>query len=332
MSSKRECTMAVAAFVAFCGTSLTAETYDVTEIGAEDVYAMGLNEKNEAVGYVTPNGQWSEAYAFYWTADGGIQSLGGYAARDINERGQIAGNTASLQAAVWEKGSWTILPNRQNAHAINDVGQVTGLISAQPSIPGPYAPYRDDDIHSPDFIALKRPYEYASHGFDINNRGQVVADCGAPVGLYVGVFYSSDTTYLILDDNGNYDAHARGINDAGQIVGDTRIANGTDRLPVFWASPAEPMRYMGSLGPGFGIAFAISNLGRSVGYSSERAFVWTRDGGMIDLNTLIDPALDLTLTNATDINDRGAIVANGIDARGRQRSYLLTPAFHLTDE
>jgi len=31
---------------------------------------------------------------------------------------------------------------------------------------------------------------------------------------------------------------------------------------------------------------------------------------MIDLNDVIDPALGLTLTSATGINDRGQIVAN----------------------
>jgi uncharacterized membrane protein len=53
------------------------------------------------------------------------------------------------------------------------------------------------------------------------------------------------------------------------------------------------------------------------------AFVYL-NGQMLDLNNLIDPALESTvgvLHEATGINDRGQIVVNG----GDNRAYLLTP-------
>ena len=45
-------------------TALADHRYHVTELGGEYVYAMGLNESNEVVGYVNPNDSWSESYAF----------------------------------------------------------------------------------------------------------------------------------------------------------------------------------------------------------------------------------------------------------------------------
>jgi len=325
MFSKSISTFAVLILLVCFGSGIAAQLYQVTDIGAPYVYAKGLNESSQVVGYVKPNGSWSQAHAFLWEIETGLTLLGGYAAQAINDLGQIAGNSAMLQAAVWENGEWVILEGRQEAVAINNNGQVTGLISAQGSIPGNYAPYRDDDIHSPGFIELATPYTRASHGYDINNKGQIVADCGAPPLKYVGVFYDSHGAYTILDNGGNYDTHAMAINDLGQIVGDTQIELFADHYAVFWNSPDSGLEYMGSLGSGYGAAYAINNFGQAVGSSAGRAFIWTSDDGMRDLNNLIDPNLGITLTWATDIADSGSIVAWGLDSLGREHSYLLTP-------
>jgi len=56
-------------------------------------------------------------------------------------------------------------------------------------------------------------------------------------------------------------------------------------------------------------AFAINEAGIAVGESSGRA-VSFKDGQVLDLNMLVDPAAlgDWTLTSATDINEQGWIV------------------------
>ena len=49
---------------------------------------------------------------------------------------------------------------------------------------------------------------------------------------------------------------------------------------------------------------------------------------MLDLNALIDPALQLTLTVGIDINDRGQILVRGLDSSselGLERAYVLSP-------
>lgn len=322
--------LAVSTFVTMVTLALStpgvaAERYDVEKLGTR-VYAMGINEHNEVVGFVQPGDSVFTRYAFLWRAETGLVSLGGYMARSINEKGQIAGSSDFIQAGVWENGAWIVLPNRQNAYAINNHGQVTGLISAQPSIPGPYAPYRDDDIYSSNFIELEKPWPMASHGLDINSFGEVTADCaGAPGVLYVAVFYRADTSYVVLDSGGNYDAHAQALNDAGQIVGNTRVTSSSAHEAVFWDSHDSPLEYMGTLGSGAGVAWAINNVGQAVGLSGGRGFLWTVDEGMLDLNDLIYPGHQILLTQALDISDRGVIVAWGLDPAGQEGSYVLTP-------
>jgi probable HAF family extracellular repeat protein len=88
----------------------------------------------------------------------------------------------------------------------------------------------------------------------------------------------------------------------------------------------RPTIYGGS----FSIANAINNSGVVVGYSTLRdgvnhAFRWTRDGGMIDLNTLLPGGSGWVLHEANDINDNGQIVGTGLHD-GTERAFRLTPA------
>jgi uncharacterized repeat protein (TIGR02543 family) len=53
---------------------------------------------------------------------------------------------------------------------------------------------------------------------------------------------------------------------------------------------------------------AMNASGAVVGTTGDRAFLWTPQGGFVDLNTQIDPALGLTLTGASGINSTGQII------------------------
>ena len=87
---------------------------------------------------------------------------------------------------------------------------------------------------------------------------------------------------------------------------------------------------LGTLEDTSSLANAINTSGQVTGtleVATEilHAFLW--DGTMMqDLNALIDPADPLqpfvTLVNGIDINDRGQILANGIDRRGGFHAYL----------
>ncbi len=311
----------------FCTSSFCID-YQVTDLGGNYVYGTAINNSNTVVGYVNPSLTWKNSYAFKWTKDTGMQSLGGYLAYSINDNGIIAGQNVirgyedKVYAAIWENGVMTTFYDRQEIRAINNNGQCTGLINAERSyITGPYSPFRDDDIYTPGFIELVNPNPtgWVGQGMDLNNNGQVVASFGRD-----GVFYNIDGSYIILKDGTSY-SYPYSINDNGQIVGRSLTPN-TDistLRAVYWATPSSNMAYMGRLGTGYGYAKAINNLGIAVGEDSGKAFVWSLTMGMKDLNTLIDPGLGITLTSAASINDNGSIVAWGKNSLNEEHTYLL---------
>jgi probable HAF family extracellular repeat protein len=107
-----------------------------------------------------------------------------------------------------------------------------------------------------------------------------------------------------------------------------------------WSS--GEIRDLGALaGASLSRARAINARGEVVGNSGQghhsRAFLWTRDRGMQDLNALIRATTPLALQEAVAINDQGQIVAVGIahehahhdpDRHGRAfpvRVFLLVP-------
>lgn len=72
-------------------------------------------------------------------------------------------------------------------------------------------------------------------------------------------------------------------------------------------------------------AYGINNAGQVVGSANtavgERGFLWTKETGMVDLNTLFVPGTTQVLTIARGINDLGQIVGTSNLAR----ALLLTP-------
>ncbi|MEK0177856.1 hypothetical protein [Microcoleus anatoxicus] len=135
-------------------------------------------------------------------------------------------------------------------------------------------------------------------------------------------------------------AIARDINDSGQIIGQTTSGTGaTATSSPFLLQNGEKIN-LGSLGGATGAAAGINQFGQVVGVSQNgvgqnRAFVWN-NGVIKDLNnlTLTTPTFggsNVTLTNATGINNFGDISAYGSytykDAKGvtqtGTRAYLL---------
>jgi probable HAF family extracellular repeat protein len=64
-------------------------------------------------------------------------------------------------------------------------------------------------------------------------------------------------------------------------------------------------------------ALDVNDAGRVVGTcsgsSGEHAFIWTRDGGMKDLNDLVSTSLGVVLLEAHAINNNGQILVMGMD-------------------
>jgi probable HAF family extracellular repeat protein len=138
---------------------------------------------------------------------------------------------------------------------------------------------------------------------------------------------------------------ANSINDLGQVVGWSAITDApcTDpQAPVhaFLWKAGSATADLGTLpGDTSSVALKISLAGKVVGNSGHtvttnpvppliqvvgRPFVWSKPGGMRDLNQLIDPHSGWKLNSAADINIWGQIVGTGT-YKGQTRGFLLTP-------
>jgi probable HAF family extracellular repeat protein len=123
----------------------------------------------------------------------------------------------------------------------------------------------------------------------------------------------------------NADANALAINNAGQITGYARNAQGV--LHAYLGTSNGMIDLMPDYsGTSFG--HAINDLGHVVGlmssnFSGSRAFYW--DGELHDLNDLIPENSGWTLRDARGINDLGQIVGDGFNPEGQYRAFILTP-------
>jgi probable HAF family extracellular repeat protein len=81
----------------------------------------------------------------------------------------------------------------------------------------------------------------------------------------------------------------------------------------------------------YGYPTAINGVGRVVGASCDqtltacRAYLWTRNEGMQDLNSLIVGSRPLNLIVGNGINDAGEIVGLGVDNIGQTHAFLAKP-------
>jgi probable HAF family extracellular repeat protein len=137
-------------------------------------------------------------------------------------------------------------------------------------------------------------------------------------------------TYTDLGTLGGTRTLPIGMNDLGDVVGQSSLAGDTAFLPFVWSGGVmQPLPLL----PGHttGHARAINNVGQSVGLSSPPGFSFftTRavrwDNGVVtDLNTAATAAAGWVLLSAAfDINDAGQIVGYGFKAGNVQRAFLL---------
>lgn len=221
--------------------------------GATESMAHAINDGGQVVGFA---GTTERSHAALWQGTTlTILSTDPSVARDINDRGQIAG-TVEQSAVLWENDGSTLvilgdLPGGQSdssATAINDAGQVVGQSDAAA---GPRAFLWTNGLML-DLGVL--PGSSESSALDINSRGQVVgvsrSGDGAPSSAFVwtdGEMF--DLNELTADLGGWRLLQAYAINDRGWIVGQA-LAPDRSEFHAFLLTPVPEPAAMLLLGLG----------------------------------------------------------------------------------
>ena len=263
---------------------------DLGTFGGLNSVANAINDYGQVVGGANTLAGVNHAFLF---SGGTLQDLGtlggpGSTAWDINNHGVIVGsaNTPSApdnyyqQAFRYESGTMTglgTLPGGagSDAYAINNHGLIGGS-SYQGEITVPEYPYyatffRGGGVVDP----IGAPDLGNSAIYGLNEVGQAVG--GIPTSSFPHGSHAFLYDHGVITDLGFLDASvddsiARDINKLGQIVGSAAV------------SLAD-------------------------GYYGYHGFLYDAAGGMVDLNSLIDPASGWVITDAEGINGAQQIAA-----------------------
>jgi uncharacterized membrane protein len=312
--------------------------------GGTTTSVSGINAAGEAVGSVgggssiCPAGcpaVWSDGTA---TLLGPVTGATGTLAYSINDSGQVAGTAViagSSQAILWNNGSPTLLPSpapytQTFAAYLNDSGQVVGQASGQVGgVQEVVATMWNGS--TPTVLGLLSGYT-SGEAWGINSNGLIVGKicCNGQQSEAVVWHGTTPTLLPVLQPTKGDGGEALAVNNSGVVVGHAVNAQGSDNGATAWANGV--LTSLGSLYKG-SFATALNDRGIIVGYSAtqtkgQHAVIWSRIGAApIDLNTLISAtaAKEITLTQATGINNHCAIVANGVTNKtGASMGFLLT--------
>jgi probable HAF family extracellular repeat protein len=284
-----------------------------------------------------------------------LGTLGGNASSSnaVNNRGEVTGNALNTILDPFEielRPSELLLWYRSNTNAepmqdlgtlggpdsagefVNERGQVAGVsyTSFTPN-PGTGIPTQDPFLWDDGtMIDLGTLGGTAGWPWSLNNRGQVTGQSNLADDVHFHAFLWSRGVLTDLGTLGGDNSSARWVNDAGEVVGRATLYPGmVARHGFLWKKGV--MIDLGILaGDTCSTAYAINSSEQIVGDSGNcgainRGFLVENGSPIVDLQTLVLPGSEVTISETNYINDAGEISGFGTNSNGDQRGLLLIP-------
>lgn len=299
--------------------------YSVTPIGAAGSHPTAINNSGEVVGYFNPAAGVQHAFLYTGSAFQDLGTLGGAGSRaaGINDSGVIVGAAGTSGGAThafrYAGGSMvdigTLGGQDSSAEAINNHGQIAGIAQNGAGFSNAFL-YNGSAMQSLGTL----PLGSSSRAYGINNTGEVVGDSRVGPDTFPEfqnhAFLYSGGSMADLGTFGSSYSQGTGINDGGQVVGWSGYAPSRNHAFLYSGSGMQDLGTFS--GQGSSEAYGINNAGQVVGYSDinignslfEAAFLY-EGGGLVNLNSLIDPASGWQLDYGAAINDHQQIAAWG---------------------
>ena len=287
----------------------------------------------------------------YESVANGINNRGvvvGYANNSIPDPESLAGMGSQTRAVAWWNGEIHDLGTLGGTDAaalyVNDLGQIVGQSYTSTSVPPPIQHCTDYPLTLHAFIwengemnDLKTLGGTCAFAYALNNRGQVVGQANLAGDSESHPFLWERGVMKDLGALGGTYGYAGWLNDSGDVVG--AATNPLDKALFAFSWKEGVMTNLGTLnGNACSAADAVNSKGQVVGGSGlsfpaffpsctdaiEHAVLW-EDGKILDLNSLVSSPSELTLNEATFINERGEISGFGSLANGDTHAFELIP-------
>jgi len=339
----------------FACAPLLATQYSIVEI-PQLTHAAGLNDKGDVVGN----------NLLYQHSSGAVTQISdAFFLSGINDRGQIIGTArigpanapAGIQAGVWlVSGGEELLGNDSLSEgmAINNSGRAVGSVGDfHAQAHAVLWRLKDNSTTGLGTLVEGSPpggfFDPGSQANAINVEGDVVgwSDAGSfdadgneiGGGTHAFRWRNGVMTDLGTLPGGSAFSVANGINDKGEVVGFSDVASGASHAFLHRRGGMVDLGNLANDPKLNSQADAINDRGEIVGWSevrltadnsiAQRAFVYS-SGKMLSLTFQIETKSPLfgkvKLTEATAINCKGWIVADGFDATTMEdHAYLLIP-------
>jgi len=340
----------------FAAGTCQAQKYTVTKLqilpGGTYTSAARMNKAGKVVGSADDSTGDSIAVAWNGPTPSVVYAVNplfaGFAdAVAINNQGVIVGNFFFLESGVFEMGP-NVSAEQSFDHgidvgAINDANVMVGSVEGHPAL------WDGVDISQfPAFLPT------TANNFGVPSQPTGINAAGVIVGIEYDFLPDFSDTYPVavrwkpdptthapgatvkaLVGLGGMQSAASAVNTSGWVVGWATLANKLQHA-VLWEGNSGPLD-LGTLGGKQSSANGVNAEGDIAGQAQMasgawHAVLWTHlHFKATDLNLEISPTLakQVTLTSASDTNDRCMVLADGVDNKtGARVSFVLS----LTDQ